>query len=715
MLVGLLSGIGKGLLSGSGKSEKKKDGGALAKSMFDRKKKEKEDKREKEKEPLTIIKREKVSYPKLFTDIKEVDVEVEESPVSKSVDNLQKAVAGLLSAAQESVDVKKKGEKDKQKVDKKKEKKKSGIGLLDGIKTKAFDFLDMVKRFFLFTIVGGIVTAIAKNIGIIVEAIRTTIEKVQEVFDFMNKYLFQPLGKAFTFIVGPIAEQIAKIMGVPSEEAEMNSIGENMKEIAKQIPIIGDLVRGFEDLIGDKFSDVGAGGGAGGPSYQYDSAQAGGLVASGGIKMGSKAKQQAASAGFGESEFTLFRDTVAQIESGGEYDLQGGSGNMYSGRYQMGAAARQDAARYLGETYEGDTPEARQKFRNDPEMQERYFAAYTRANHEYLMRGSAEYRSLSKEEKLQALGYAHNLGWSAAAAWLSRGRTGSGEDGFGTKSDMFAQNIRKAQELSRTGKLDAPTLTGGGGGGMSGPSYDTGLKTGPSQYIGGSADYHIDAQFMKSVPMDQKVAMVDQMARGYEAKGLQMVFSNTGVRQEVWNPNASHQDKVRLLQRAFAAHSHSRYSDRNSIDFYAIRKGSTDLYDKSGEGAPILAPKIQGGSATYASGGGYGNYVEIKDKNGRVLFRTGHGDTRFGRSSGTVPLSSQIQKPKGADKPKEISKSASYDSKNTVAFVPVPQQSGGSGSVNSSDGSAPSSSKPTYAETAKQWTAAKIASHMYKA
>ena len=50
-----------------------------------------------------------------------------------------------------------------------------------------------------------------------------------------------------------------------------------------------------------------------------------------------------------------------------------------------------------------------------------------------------------------------------------------------------------------------------------------------------------------------------------------------------------------------------------------------------------------------------------------------------------------------------------------MAFVPVPQQSGGSGGVNSSGGSAPSSSKPTYAETAKQWTAAKIASHMYKA
>ena len=42
---------------------------------------------------------------------------------------------------------------------------------------------------------------------------------------------------------------------------------------------------------------------------------------------------------------------------------------------------------------------------------------------------------------------------------------------------------------------------------------DTGLQTGPSQFIGGSADYHIDAQIMKSVPMEQKVDMVDQILR----------------------------------------------------------------------------------------------------------------------------------------------------------------------------------------------------------
>ena len=145
----------------------------------------------------------------------------------------------------------------------------------------------------------------------------------------------------------------------------------------------------------------------------------------------------------------MYRDTVAQIESGGKYDIQGGSGNLYAGRYQMGATAREDAARLLGETYQGDSEAARKTFREDKQMQERYFAAYTRANHQYLMNRSPEYKELSKEEKLQVLGYAHNLGWRSAAEWLARGRTSSGADGAGTKSDTFANNIRKAQQQRR--------------------------------------------------------------------------------------------------------------------------------------------------------------------------------------------------------------------------------------------------------------------------
>ena len=42
-------------------------------------------------------------------------------------------------------------------------------------------------------------------------------------------------------------------------------------------------------------------------SGQYDTSS-GGLLASGGIEQGTKAKEQVSQAGFGESEFTLYRD-----------------------------------------------------------------------------------------------------------------------------------------------------------------------------------------------------------------------------------------------------------------------------------------------------------------------------------------------------------------------------------------------------------------------
>jgi len=188
------------------------------------------------------------------------------------------------------------------------------------------------------------------------------------------------------------------------------------------------------------------------------------LVAKGGVEQGESAKSQVSQAGFGESEFLLYRDTVAQIESKGEYDIQGGAKDkfgvgQFAGRYQMGALAREDAARLLGETYQGDSEAARKTFREDKQMQERYFAAYTRANHGYLMKKSPEYRELSKEEKLQTLGYAHNAGWYRAAKWLKRGRTASDEDSFGTKSDKYPKNIKEVQEQVVRQPISAPPPT----------------------------------------------------------------------------------------------------------------------------------------------------------------------------------------------------------------------------------------------------------------
>ena len=155
------------------------------------------------------------------------------------------------------------------------------------------------------------------------------------------------------------------------------------------------------------------------------------------------ATQISSGMGFGGGEWDVFRNTIAQIESKGDYSARGGSGGHYDGRYQMGADAKTDAAKYLGEKNPGHTPEARAAFRADPAMQERYFAAYTLANHEYLMR-NPKYQQANKQRRLQILGYAHNQGMKNADTWLNTGEVG--HDGFGTKgtvySDSIAQNFR---------------------------------------------------------------------------------------------------------------------------------------------------------------------------------------------------------------------------------------------------------------------------------
>jgi len=159
------------------------------------------------------------------------------------------------------------------------------------------------------------------------------------------------------------------------------------------------------------------------------------------VRSSSTANKVVESMGFSKSEFDTFRSVVARIESGGKYDIKGGSGDHYDGRYQLGAEAKTDAARYLGVPNPGHTPGSRQRFREDSEMQERFFAAFTKANHTYLM-GNSEYRDATSKRKLQILGYAHNQGMGGAEKWMTTGVVGA--DGFGTKGTKYTDEIRKA-------------------------------------------------------------------------------------------------------------------------------------------------------------------------------------------------------------------------------------------------------------------------------
>ena len=183
-------------------------------------------------------------------------------------------------------------------------------------------------------------------------------------------------------------------------------------------------------------------------------------------------------------QWDIFRNTVALIESGGKYDIFGGSGDHYDGRYQMGEAAKIDGSRLAGVEYPGhsDDPnnQARAAYRSNPELQETIFTAFTVANHRYLM-GNETYASANVERKLEILGYAHNQGMGGAENWMTTGEVGA--DGFGTKgtkyTDMIAANFRAQKsggELQvAEGAVEVPSVTPPGPGGD--PSSTPNIQT----------------------------------------------------------------------------------------------------------------------------------------------------------------------------------------------------------------------------------------------
>lgn len=190
-------------------------------------------------------------------------------------------------------------------------------------------------------------------------------------------------------------------------------------------------------------------------------------------------------------QWNIYRNSVALIESNGDYSEPGGSGMHYDGRYQMGAAAKKDGSRVAGVDYPGhsDDPNAsvRVNFRNNPELQETLFTGFTIANHRYLMR-NPKYKTASVERKLEVLGYAHNQGMGGAENWLKTGQVGA--DGFGTKGTAYTNLIkknflakRKGQELEVAGgAIDIPSS------GVDSGSFDI------VQYVTGDATYRGDGK-----------------------------------------------------------------------------------------------------------------------------------------------------------------------------------------------------------------------------
>jgi len=139
-----------------------------------------------------------------------------------------------------------------------------------------------------------------------------------------------------------------------------------------------------------------------------------------------------------------FKGAIRSIESNVYgYDSKNGS---YDGAYQMGESAKQDAADFLGITSIGHTKAARKKFRSDPELQERYYAAFVSSNLKSLMK-SKVFRNLSQDDMIGTLAYAQ-LGATSAKRYIEKGEVKL--DGNGFSGVGFIDRVKEKLNLNTT-------------------------------------------------------------------------------------------------------------------------------------------------------------------------------------------------------------------------------------------------------------------------
>ena len=156
--------------------------------------------------------------------------------------------------------------------------------------------------------------------------------------------------------------------------------------------------------------------------------------------------------GANKKMWDTFRNTIADIESSGKYRVFGGNNDMYDGRYQMGSLAKTDGARIMGMKDPGHDEDPKKfmrvMFRNNRALQERLFAGFTIANHNYLS-SVKEYAEADLLRKMEILAYAHNQGWQGAKVYITQNKVG--QDSFGTKGSEYSDRMKSAfQEANIT-------------------------------------------------------------------------------------------------------------------------------------------------------------------------------------------------------------------------------------------------------------------------
>lgn len=203
---------------------------------------------------------------------------------------------------------------------------------------------------------------------------------------------------------------------------------------------------------------------------------------------------------------------------------------------------------------------------------------------------------------------------------------------LGSRNVAAAENVQNAQfaqlRAQQQAAVTAQNLVSGTGTSALavGGAFDTGLRTGPSSVIGGSAAFHQDLSFGPNVGLKQQLQLVRQLAQAYDQLGRKLELSNSGVAGRVFPVNGSEADQLAWIRDARAAHrSRNGGTGRDAIDFYTPMRGE-NRFGRSVENTAMLAPLVDGASKRYFSGGAGGAGISVSQA-GQLLFSLIHGRT----------------------------------------------------------------------------------------
>ena len=394
----------------------------------------------------------------------EVKKDVKSGKLDNIFDRVGETLQGIIDNLKNRNQTQKEEESNKKQEAKLDEKKKREEKLEKDSKKKPFKMPNIkapedkfnLMRFFGNVLLGSLALAIFNNLEQIIDTLKNVFQTIKDFITKVGEF-FSPIWDGLKWITGEGTKLIGQLLGVPPENLDSKDIEKNINEISKKIPFLENLFKGIKSII----DSLRGGGEPDQPGPGGDGGDAGGGYVSPAVGSKSGAYDIASKIGANKHQWDTYRNTIAQIESGGRYDVAGGSGKYYDGRYQMGAEAKTDAARILGIPDPGHSSNPndprRVAFRKNPELQERMFAAYTLANHGYLSSDSNYQSKQTIEQKLQVLGYAHNQGAGGASKWMRTGKVG--KDGFGTSGTKYSNALREAFKRSPSYRQQQADIT----------------------------------------------------------------------------------------------------------------------------------------------------------------------------------------------------------------------------------------------------------------